>query len=143
MRKTSTIALCSIFALAAACSETSEPGDNTLDGTWAYSASATSEHIEGTCTAVGSIELDQSGAVLGGDSDGDFTCTGPAGTLTESAAGTVEGTVNGSAVVIDAEDCTYTGTVNSENAMSGTVECAVEIDETTYPFSGTWTATRS
>jgi hypothetical protein len=144
MRKTRTVALCSLVALAiAACSDSTEPGAHDLEGNWAYTATISSTQIAGTCSTTGTIDLNQSGSSLDGDTDGTISCTGPGGTVSESGSGSIDGSLDGDTVTFDDGECTYTGTVQSENAMGGNLSCAIDVDGTAYPFTGTWSATRS
>lgn len=126
----------------------SGPSGNTinLDGSWSYSFNVSNSQLQTSCVGSGTLSIDQSGAQFSGSSQGQTTCTGPSGQVTDQVSGVLTGgTISGSSIsFLDDDGCQYTGSVsgNPVNRASGQASCDLAFQGQTYTFTGTWQASR-
>ncbi|HUK61886.1 MAG TPA: hypothetical protein VLV15_01095, partial [Dongiaceae bacterium] len=144
-----TALLCAALAACGGGSDTTGPGDGTVNGTWSGSASnVTGSGV--TCDGTGlKLMLTQSDATFTGSYTlVKLSCSGPGGSSSGGPFGgaVTNGTITGASVsfTLDTGELAFTGTL-SGNTMSGSTVWTLDLGPPygTVVLTGNWTAKRS
>ena len=122
-------------------SDPNEPVD--IQGSWTFTASVSNSELDITCEASGGLSITQSGDQFSGTvSNGEGTCTSPAGPLSFDPSGAIGGgTITDEDQIEFSDDfCTYTGqaTGNPATEVQGDASCVFNIGGQDIPMEGTW-----
>lgn len=142
-------ALSFLLALSLSCSDGAGPVGQNLSGTWTFGASLTASGSRACTTSNFTMQLHQSGASLSGTYTGTLSCTEQGAPLFAApvAGNVVNGQASAAGTVafyFDDQSVSFTGTLNSADAMAGQANWWFNAPPPTgtVVFSGTWSATR-
>jgi len=115
-----------------------------IDGTWSMAVTASNSTV--SCSAHGTIVINQAGNQATGTYTDLVVCNGPGGRVSQPRAGNIGLIkIDGNKVsFIDDGGCSYSGAAywTPTNAMGGNASCTVGVQGTNYSFRGTWSANR-
>ena len=135
-----------LAVLLPSCNDDSGPAGPVPDfaGTFLLRYTMGNAALEITCAARGTATVNQSGSTFTGTYEQTGECTGPGASEDFSGAGLITGgSVSGTRVQFDVEECRYQGTLvgNPANGASGDVHCSFSEDGFSFELDGDWAVT--